>query len=146
MNSLQIKDSPEHTTMFREIAETLHSLNPTVRELRRFGVLLAMAAGAVAAVAGYPVAAATIATAIFLIALFTPRAIRPIHFFLAAITLPIGWLVARVILTILFFLVLTPTALLLCLLGRDPLKRKRQSNGTYWELFEKNKNPDSMGL
>jgi hypothetical protein len=45
-----------------------------------------------------------------------------------------GWLMTRVILCILFFVILTPTALLLRLLGKDLLNMKfdRNSSQSYW--------------
>jgi hypothetical protein len=45
-----------------------------------------------------------------------------------------GWLMTRAILSVLFFVILTPTALLLRLLGKDLLNMKfdRNSSQSYW--------------
>ncbi len=46
---------------------------------------------------------------------------------------PIAWVVSHAILTAVFFLVLTPVALVLRLMGRDPLQRSPDpSLGSYW--------------
>ena len=47
--------------------------------------------------------------------------------------MPIGWTISHVILSIVYYLVLTPTGLLLRLLGRDPLKKSpEQGAASYW--------------
>lgn len=47
--------------------------------------------------------------------------------------LPIGWTMSHVILGIVFFLVMAPIGLIMRALGRDPMKRVRDSRATtYW--------------
>jgi len=135
--------------MIQDIRETLRSSRPTVLELRRFGIILAILVIALAATAGvWPPSFLLVSLAgiVALIALVTPVALRPIHFLLMVLTIPIGWIISRSLLTILFFLIVTPTGFLIRILGKDPLERKRKSKGSYWEPFETNRNPGSMGL
>jgi hypothetical protein len=45
----------------------------------------------------------------------------------------LGYFVSRILLTIIFFLVMTPTGLIMRLVGRDPMERKRDANiPSYW--------------
>jgi hypothetical protein len=47
---------------------------------------------------------------------------------------PIGWLVSRIVLTVLFYGVFTPVAMLFRLRGRDALRLKRSPEATtYWQ-------------
>jgi len=46
----------------------------------------------------------------------------------------LGWVNTRVLLTLFFFLVLTPVGLVMRLFGRDPLARRfAKGSGSYWE-------------
>jgi len=49
------------------------------------------------------------------------------------VTFPIGWVVSQVMLAILFFLIVTPAAVLFRLKGRDLLARKNTAERpTFW--------------
>lgn len=132
--------------MFREVTETLRSFRPSSRQLRYFGLIL----GALIAILSQAeradaVGGSAAGAAIAALALALPGTIEPLWRALMAITLPIGWVVSRLILIALFYLVLTPLSFLLSLTGRDILKLKRGGE-SYWEPFEKNRHPDTMGL
>ena len=65
--------------------------------------------------------------------LLTPRVLRPIHYPWMALAIVLGYLMTNVLLTIVFFLVVTPTGLLMRLFGRDPMQRNLdRSTETYW--------------
>ena len=81
----------------------------------RVSVLLAVA-GAVVGVAG----------------LARPSLVRWIYTGWMAVAFPIGWAVSRAMLAILFYLVITPIALLFRLSGRDVLRVRRQHAESYW--------------
>lgn len=53
-----------------------------------------------------------------------PDAVRPVYLGAMVVTRPIGFVVAQVLLALLYFLVLTPLALVLRLTGHDPLHRR----------------------
>jgi hypothetical protein len=68
------------------------------------------------------------------VAALAPRALRPLYCGLTAITLPIGYVVSHAVMTLVFFAVLTPIAVVFRLVGRDPLRRRwERTRGTYWE-------------
>jgi hypothetical protein len=65
--------------------------------------------------------------------LIAPSAIRPIFVGWTVLAFPIGWVVSRVVLLILFGVVVTPVALFFRLRGRDVLALARRPGATtYW--------------
>jgi hypothetical protein len=56
----------------------------------------------------------------------------------------IGVFNTRLLLAILFFLVVTPLALLFRLVGRDALALRLKKSGSYWRANEKSWKPDSF--
>jgi hypothetical protein len=76
---------------------------------------------------------AALALAVGLRGLIWPQTIRPVFALLTAVTLPIGWVMSRVILAVLFYGVFTPVAIFFRLIGRDILGRRPAPNcTTYW--------------
>lgn len=68
-----------------------------------------------------------------LLGLIFPQVIRPLFVILSVITFPIGWMVSRIILAIIFYGVVTPIGLAMRLSGRDVLERSFRANQTsYW--------------
>jgi predicted membrane metal-binding protein len=68
-----------------------------------------------------------------LVAMFVPRLLRPLN----AVWIRLGTLLHRivtpVIMGVVFFLVVVPTALIMRALGKDPLRLKRDGDAeTYW--------------
>lgn len=134
--------------MFKEITETLRSLQPSSNSLRLFGIILgALIIFAAQVIEGADAFGGSTAGAIIaILAVILPRAIEPIWKTLMVLTLPIGWLVSHAILIAFFYLILTPVSFVLRIVGHDPMNRRLSKGGTYWEPFEENKRPDSMGL
>lgn len=62
-----------------------------------------------------------------------PALVRPIFVSWTAVTFPIGWVISRLILALIYYLVVTPIAVVFKLLGRDPLRRRYDPSAqTYW--------------
>ncbi|HEX3870744.1 MAG TPA: SxtJ family membrane protein [Pirellulales bacterium] len=62
-----------------------------------------------------------------------PQWIKPIFVGWMVAVFPIGWLVSRVVLSLVFFALFTPIAILFRLSGRDPLRLRRKPAGqSYW--------------
>lgn len=55
----------------------------------------------------------------------------------------IGYVVSHVILALMFFFVITPLGIILRMLGKDPLRQRRQSNETGWTPVKGVKSEDS---
>jgi hypothetical protein len=66
--------------------------------------------------------------------LIWPRGIRPIFITATTVSLPIGWVMSRLLLGMLFFVFFTPMALLFKLIRRDALcRRYAPEQKSYWE-------------
>ena len=64
--------------------------------------------------------------------LVAPHLMRPIWMASLIVTFPIGWVVSRVLLGVLYYGLFTPFSLVFRLIGRDPLLRHRPEGDTYW--------------
>lgn len=105
---------------------------------RSFGVVFAVVFAIIAAWPlwhGGPIRgwAAGIAVAFAVVAIVIPRILAVPNRLWMKLGLLMGKVVAPIALGILFFLVFTPTGLLMRLFGKDPLKLKRDAAATtYW--------------
>ena len=115
-------------------------MHPTTATLRWFGgisagLLLTLAAvqwfvrdNAIAAV---PLAGVAVLAGV--LAVFTPRAVRPIFVGLMIVTFPLSWLVMHLLLAAVFYCLFTPLALWFKLIGRDALAlRIERDRASYW--------------
>jgi hypothetical protein len=125
------------------------SFDPSKRTLRQFAGLWLIFLAFAAWVQGSarPTAAiilAVLAVAIGIPGLVMPRLVRFIYVAAMILTFPIGWLVSKVMLACMFFLVFTPVGILFRLIGRDLLKLRRQpATATYWVPKEISSDPRS---
>jgi len=118
--------------------ETL--FNPSDRVLRQFAALWIVFFLAIAARQEYhhqrhtvAIVLAVLAVTIGPLGLAWPRIIRPVFTGWMRVTYPIGWVVSRVVLGIIFYGLFTPVAWLFRIMGRDALMLKpRPDSGTYW--------------
>ncbi len=120
----------------------LGSLDSGPRALRRFGLAVGgilLALGALAAwregTAALMVPAALLATGALLVVhgFFRPSALRIPYLVWMGLALVLGWVMTRLILTAVYFLVVTPVGLVLRVSGRDPMHRRPDPNlPTYW--------------
>ena len=68
---------------------------------------------------------------------FIPRLFKYIFRKWVAFSIIIGYFISRILLTLIFFLVITPTGLLMKLFGKDPMDRKIDDQiSTYWIKHE----------
>ncbi len=115
---------------------------PASRTLRQFAVCWMLFVGLLAfrAVAhdGHFVAGAVLtalAVGFGLAGLIWPATVRPLFVVLTVATFPIGWVVSRVLLAVLFYGVFAPVGLIMRRLGRDVLELRPPLNRhSYWEL------------
>ena len=73
-----------------------------------------------------------VAVLLVIIGLFVPVAARGFHRVWMGIAGVLGYVNSRILLTILYYLLLTPYGLISRLFGRDPLDRRGPSRDTYW--------------
>ena len=120
-------------------------LNPSTRTLRQFaGLWILFMAGlavwqyAVHARTGLAVVLAALAVTVGPVGLVSPRLIKPVFVTWLTLAFPIGWVISRIILMILFWGVITPIAVVMRLSGRDVLGLRRQpGTTTYWTTKER---------
>lgn len=110
-----------------------------VKELRQFALVMTGGLGVIGAVAllkGRPAAPYLLAIAgLFLIlGIFHPRILRWPYALWMAFAFVLGQIVTTIILTLLFFVVITPMGLLMRLLGKDLLQKrwKKVEASSYW--------------
>jgi hypothetical protein len=77
--------------------------------------------------------------ALLCLARLIPPLFRNIYRLWLGFSVVLGYFVSRLLLTIIFFLVITPTGLIMRLVGRDPMERKWEPNAaTYWKPRDQN--------
>jgi hypothetical protein len=121
-----------------EIDEALPG--PTDRILRQFAGLSFLILGGLAGWNGLvhghralALALGALGIMIGILGVTKPRTVGPLFTGLMILTYPIGWLVTRILLVLLFLGMFTPLALLFRLIGRDALtRRRRPDQPSYW--------------
>ena len=114
--------------------------NPGRRQLLVFKVLWLLFFGALALEAYRRDESNLAAVALGAIAVFVPaigslapRFMRLVYVGMAYLTFPIGFVLSHVLLAAIYFLVLTPTGIVMRLCGIDPMGRKFDARAaTYW--------------
>ena len=113
--------------------------NPTPRMLRQFsaGWLVVFCAFAlrVAVFRGHTTAGWILGAvaAVGIIGLFRPATVRWLFLGASVVAFPIGWVMTNLILAVMFFLLLTPLAVVFRLWGRDLLQLRRQpGKESFW--------------
>lgn len=114
--------------------------NPSKRELRQFGgIWLLFFSGASALLwyrsgdAGLAAWVWASAVAVVAVGFAYLRFMRLMFLGMSYLTYPVGWTVSHLLIAIIYYLIVTPIALILRLMGRDPLERRlERSAASYW--------------
>ena len=81
---------------------------------------------------------------VILIGIIWPKLIKPFYYFWMLFGILLGWFMTRLILSILFYFIITPIGLFGRAIGKEFLEIKRVSKDTYWNKrdsrLEKNQN------
>ncbi len=125
----------------QEIKEQIGNLHPTRKDLRNLGLIFFIALGIIGSLLwwkGRPSApwlwAAALALGLW--GLIWPRGLHPLYRVWMGLAVVLNYFVSRLILTLIYYLVLTPIGMLLRLLGQDPLDLKLQDRSSYWHVLE----------
>ncbi len=125
------------------------SRNSERRELRRFGVTVGIPLALLAGVGvwrGHTILPAVLggaAVALGVLALVAPRLLSPVYKLWMKIADALAWFNTRVLLGVVYYLVMTPTGIVMRLMGRDPLDRRLKDRPTYW--IDRKQHPDPRG-
>lgn len=77
--------------------------------------------------------AAAVASAFLLIGLFAPRALGPLNRLWFRFGMLLNAVISPIVMAAIFFLAVTPTAIILRIFGKDPLRLKRAPDASsYW--------------
>ncbi|MCK7580737.1 MAG: SxtJ family membrane protein [Chromatiales bacterium] len=119
------------------------------KQERQFGFLFAAVFTIVAFWPLWPLTAPNLywlggAGAWLLAALVVPRALAPLNRGWIAFGHVLGWINARIILGLVFFVVVTPTGLIMRLLGKDLLRMRSPRSASYWIKRDQPLDPQSL--
>ncbi|MEQ8767031.1 MAG: SxtJ family membrane protein [Planctomycetota bacterium] len=122
---------------------TLSQDPKSTADLRKFGFVMTggfLLIGGFVAWLGGGIGTATkvlwgIAAAFMIMALVAPAILRPIEKYWMLLAGVLGWFNTRLILSVMFYLVFTPIALFMKLIGRDALDRKMEKSESYWRTI-----------
>lgn len=114
--------------------------NPSKRDLAWFGLMLGAFLGLLGLIARFRFDAPDAARALWIAAAAAaavyyavPPLRRPVFLGFLYATFPIGWVVSHVVVSIVFFLVITPIGVVMRAFGYDPMKRKLDPAAkSYW--------------
>jgi len=120
------------------IIEEIKNIKSGKRELRQFGITIGFVLGFLGSwflwrdKEGGSLLL-IIATLFLLLGIILPNLLKPLHKLWMTLAVLLGWLMTRIILIVLFYLVVTPIGLLAKLSGKDFLNRKFNRDAqTYW--------------
>ncbi|NQT23122.1 MAG: hypothetical protein HQ579_06775 [Candidatus Omnitrophica bacterium] len=123
--------------------EDIKNIKSTKKELREFGLTMGIVLFIIVAVMTLllkkPINYYFVIVATFFIALglVLPKVLKPLQKGWMTFSIVIGFFMSRVILTILFYLVLTPIGLLMKIFGKDILdERIDKTKTSYWQDVE----------
>jgi hypothetical protein len=120
------------------LSRELKTLRTGARDLRKFGltvgaVFTALGLALWARGKGHSPWFLAPGLALLALGLALPRALKPVYIAWMALALGLGWVVSHLILTLFFFLVITPVGCVARLLGKDFLRLKLDRQApTYW--------------
>jgi hypothetical protein len=126
----------------REILTEWRHLDVSRPALRRFGRSVGLVLAGIGAVVLWrrdwamtplPGALLGVGAALVLLGLAAPVLLRPVYRVWMGLAVVLGYVMTRVLLTLVFFLVVTPIGLLRRALGHDTMRRRRDpAASTYW--------------
>lgn len=128
---------------FSEIGQEIAELKPGRRDLRNLGLVFCVAFCVLAGISIWKQGAAwpwllAVAGLMLALGLLLPAALRPLYKVWMGFAVVMGFFMSRIILTVVFYLVVTPIGLFMRLLGKDLLDRKWDRDApTYWKQRER---------
>jgi hypothetical protein len=121
----------------KEISEQRDGLKRGKKTLRQFGFLLGtvlLAFSVLTLIQGRPGWRVALPPAVlfFAAAAVRPGLLWPLYKPWMTLSFVLGYFVSRLVLSIIYYFVMTPVALVLRLTGKDLLQMKKRNSGTYW--------------
>jgi hypothetical protein len=125
--------------------EEIRNINPTRKDLRKFGITVGLVLTAITAFLLYKrrpdmLWLLSIPGLLILLGVVSPDALKSVYRIWMTMAITIQWIMTRFILTILFYLVVTPIGLINRLFHKDLLSTRFNANtSSYWTKREQEK-------
>jgi len=124
--------------IFSEIKEQVNALAPGKKDLRNLGLTFLGVLALIGTFLWWKNATTWpwfwgLGILLGLWGLLWPAGLRPVYFGWMSLAVVLGYFVSRVILTVVYYLVMTPTGLIMRFLGKDLLDRKLKDRDSYWQ-------------
>lgn len=78
------------------------------------------------------------------VAILLPNALNPVYMVWMRFGQVLGWINTRIILGVLFYVIFTPVAIILKLLGKDPMQRKIVQEKQSYRVISNNQSKEHM--
>ena len=120
-----------------EIADVVQRVDP--KELRKFGLTVGLVIGILAAFLFWKLKPSaiyfsSISGILILSGLLFPKLLKPIYIGWMSFATVLGFVMTRVIMTLLYVFVFTPVGIVIRLFGKDPLNQKLDHQAkSYWK-------------
>lgn len=137
-------------SLIKDVLEEIKKLDLSKKSLRKFGIVVGLVFLLLAGltyIKGYPLAVlyvTSIAGGLLVITgVVSPQALKGIYRSWMAMAFCMGWVVSRILLIVLFYLIITPIGILTRLLGKKFMEVKiNKDEVSYWARKDKEKKTD----
>ena len=117
--------------------EELKNIKTSIKDIRSFGITIGIILFIIASAffyyekSSYQIIA-TVGGAFISLGLTIPIILKPFYLIWMIFAVILGWIMTRVILSTVFYLIITPISLITRILGEDFLALKDTGSSTYW--------------
>jgi len=123
--------------------EEIKNIKKDKKELRSFGITIGIILLIISAILFYYDKSshqiiAYIGGGFIGLGIIIPILLKPIYILWMTFAIVLGWVMTRVILSLVFYLIMTPIGLLTRLLGEDFLALKKSNSESYWNNRNRN--------
>jgi hypothetical protein len=124
--------------------EEIKNIQTTNKDIRSFGITIGIILFIISAMLLYYEnelyqLIAIIASIFIGLGLILPILLKPIYLVWMIFAVILGWIMTRVILSIIFYLIMTPIGLITRLVGEDFLDMKKLDSNSYWNKRDSSK-------
>ena len=117
--------------------EEIKNIKTSSKDIRSFGITIGIILFIISAILFYYDKSshqiiAYIGGGFIALGTIIPILLKPIYILWMTFAVILGWVMTRVILSIVFYFIMTPIGLLTRLLGEDFLALKKSNSGSYW--------------
>ena len=124
--------------------EEIKNIPSSKKEIKSFGITIGIVLFIISGVLIYYdkdvyQLIAILASAFIGLGLILPILLKPIYFIWMVFAAILGWIMTRVILSLVFYLIITPIGLITKMIGEDFLAIKKKNSDSYWNHRDSSK-------